>query len=94
LLLFEARWLKEKNFQDIVKDAWEASAHQVDNGLTGRLALVHDNLHRWDRMILKKPQRKINSIRREVENITRSEITEENIAHERDLVAKLEKLLE
>jgi hypothetical protein len=45
-------------------------------------------------MILKKPQRKVNSIRKEVEEITRSEITEENIAREKELVAELEKLLE
>jgi hypothetical protein len=94
MLRFEARWLKEKNFQEVVKDAWDSSTHLVNNGLAGRLALVHESLHKWDRMILKKPQRKINSIKKEVEDITRSEMTEENIAREKELVAELEKLLE
>jgi hypothetical protein len=56
--------------------------------------VVHDNLHRWDRTILKKPQKQINSIKKEVEELTWSELTEENIAREKELVAELEKLLE
>jgi hypothetical protein len=94
LLRFEARWLKEKSFRQVVTDAWEASSHQAANGLADRLSVVHDNLHRWDRMILKKPQKKINSIKKEVEDLTRSDLTEENIAREKELVDELEKLLE
>jgi hypothetical protein len=94
LLRFEARWLKEKSFHQVVADAWEASSHQVGNGLADRLAVVHDKLHHWDRAILKKPQKQINSIKKEVEELTRSDLTEENIKREKELVAELEKLLE
>ncbi|KAM0927801.1 hypothetical protein ACQ4PT_002069 [Festuca glaucescens] len=48
VLRFEARWLKENFFNGVVEDAWKASAYLDQNGLAGRLALVHDSLHRWD----------------------------------------------
>jgi hypothetical protein len=55
----------------MVEKAWADSAHQVQTGgLAGRLSLVHENLHKWDRLVLKKPQNKIKQVKREFEEIT------------------------
>ena len=59
VLRFEARWLKEKDFRGVVQGAWEASEFSNFGGLAGRLALVHDRLHRWDRSVLKSSKNKI-----------------------------------
>jgi hypothetical protein len=77
----------------VVDDAWKASAYLDQNGLASRLGLVHDSLHRWDRTVLKKSQNKINSVKRELEELTRSDLTEENI-REKELAMEIEKLLE
>jgi hypothetical protein len=64
VLRFEACRLKEKNFHAIVQEAWDASAHQIQSDLAGRLSVVHDSLHRWDRSILKKPHKRIKAIKK------------------------------
>jgi hypothetical protein len=89
----EDRLFKEKNFNGVVDDAWQASAYLDQNGLASRLGLVRDSLHRWDRTVLKKPQNKINSVKRELEELTRSDLTEENI-REKELATEIEKLLD
>jgi hypothetical protein len=94
VLRFEARWLKEKKITEVVDDAWQASEYLDHNGLASRLALVHDNLHRWDRTVLKKPQNRIKSVKRELEELTRSDISDVNIAREKELAKEIEKLLE
>ena len=94
VLRFEARWLKEDAFHEVVEGAWEASNYQVQtNGLAGRLSMVHERLHNWDRNVLKSPQRKLKNAKNELESLTRREISEENIAREKELAAEIEKLL-
>jgi hypothetical protein len=79
----------------MVEKAWADSAHQVQTGgLAGRLSLVHENLHKWDRLVLKKPQNKIKQVKREFEEITRAELSKENIRREKELAEELKKLLE
>lgn len=86
LLRFEARWLKEAGFNDVVQGAWDLSAHHVQNSsLAGRLAMVHDRLHRWDKFELKSSKRKLNTVRRELEEIARAELSHENIRKEMEL---------
>ena len=46
VLGFEARWLKEKNFMDIVEGGWElAGPLNSNDSMAGRLARVHAQLH-------------------------------------------------
>jgi hypothetical protein len=94
-LRFEARWLKEPNFYEVVEGAWDASGNPFQpRDLAGRLAVVHKRLHQWDRSVLKGPKRKLKAARKELEEITRSDLTAENIAKEKDLAMEIEKLLE
>jgi hypothetical protein len=44
--------------------------------------------------VLKKPQNRIKSVKRELEELTRSDITDVNIAREKELAKEIEKLLE
>lgn len=47
LFRFEAMWLEEKDFLEIVEGGQEQSGPSVQNtSFTGRLALVHEHLHR------------------------------------------------
>lgn len=58
VLRFEARWLKEDRFREVVQEAWDlASPHAQGTGLVGKLSFVHDQLHRWDKAVLKSPKR-------------------------------------
>ena len=46
---FEARWLKEKIFSNIVMDAWTAAG--VEHGmasLSQKLNMMHSTFHDWD----------------------------------------------
>jgi hypothetical protein len=79
VLRFEARWLKEKNFHAIVQEAWDSSDQQNHSDLASRLSKVHTSLHQWDISILKKPIRKIKALKQDFEELTRSELTEDNI---------------
>jgi ribosome-binding protein aMBF1 (putative translation factor) len=94
VLRFEARWLKEKNFHDIVQEAWNSSGQSNQSDLATRLSVVHKSLHRWNRSVLKKPIRKIKSLKKDFEELTRSELTEENIQKEKELAKEIEQLLE
>jgi hypothetical protein len=53
---FEARWLKEETVEEIVQVAWARAAAQGNGpSLMAMVNAVHDDLHAWDREILKKP---------------------------------------
>ena len=60
ILRFEAKWLKEAQFQQVVQRAWEQADSGIQtNGLAGKLAVVHAHLHKWDRSVLQSRKRKI-----------------------------------
>jgi hypothetical protein len=60
VLRFEEKWLKEAQFREVVEEAWERSNYNSNgSGLAGRLAIVHDQLHRWDRHTLQSSKKKI-----------------------------------
>jgi hypothetical protein len=65
MLCFEAKWLKEAHFQQVVEEAWEQAGVQVQTGsLPGKLVIVHDLLHKWDKSVLHKTKRNIKMIRK------------------------------
>lgn len=95
LLRFEARWLKEKDFAEIVQSAWEHSGLTVQSGsLAARLAIVHENLHKWDKAVLKRTKNKLRGTRRELEKVAAQALTSENIVRQKELSEEVEKLLE
>ena len=62
---FEARWLKEETFTEIVKASWErAKLAGIGPSLADRTRAVHADLHTWDRVTLKGPKRRINKLKK------------------------------
>jgi hypothetical protein len=47
VLRFEAHWLKEARFREVVEEAWGDSEYSNES-LAGRLANVHEKLHCWN----------------------------------------------
>lgn len=95
MLRLEARWLKADFFADIVQQAWEQSAHTGNNdSLAERLALIHKQLHKWDRSVLKSTKNKLRATQKELEGISHCELSSANIVRQKELAAEIEKLLE
>jgi hypothetical protein len=61
--------------------------------LAGRLAHVHDQLHRWDQTVLKSTSKCIKSAQKEMETVARGALTNENVARQKELATEIEKLL-
>lgn len=60
ILRFEAKWLKEAHFRQVVEEAWEqAGARNLNSSLAEKLAMVHENLHKWDRTVLQRTKKRI-----------------------------------
>ena len=95
VLRFEAKWLKEAHFRQVVEEAWEqAGTRSVSNSLAERLALVHDHLHKWDRSILQKRKKKIRNKQVLMEKVACDVLSDENIEMQRELAKESEELLE
>ena len=81
VLRFEAKWLKESQFQQVVESAWACSAAQAtSNDLAGKLLIVHELLHKWDRSVLQKTNRKVRSAQKDLERVATGPLTDENVA--------------
>lgn len=58
---FEARWLREEGLGELVTTAWYHSPPSVP--VIDKLASVHQELHEWDKNVLKAPRKKSESLR-------------------------------
>jgi hypothetical protein len=95
VLRFEARWLKEKFFMEIVQGAWDADGpKKINNSLAGKLARVHDHLHKWDKSVLKRTKNNLRKTHREMEVVVRKSLTPKNIARQKELSEEIELLLD
>jgi hypothetical protein len=73
---FEARWLSEPMVYDIVKGAWER-AKASNHLLIDTLSDMHADLHEWDRTVLKGPKKRIDKLKKELEELRRGTMTDE-----------------
>lgn len=95
ILRFEAKWLKEANFQQVVESAWERSASQATrDGLAGKLAAVHELLHKWDMSVLQSTNRKLRSTQKDLERVATGPLSDENVARQQELAHEIEFLRE
>ena len=53
---FEAKWLQEEGFSQVVHQAWKAAGHATSGGVLPKLEHMHASLHAWDKTVLNKPQ--------------------------------------
>jgi exonuclease III len=76
---FEAKWLKEEKFRQVVEEQWMAAANEpgvID--VLGRLKAMHAGLHAWDYRVLKKPKQQLRKAQRELDMIMRGPINDMN----------------
>jgi hypothetical protein len=92
---FEAKWLKEDSFREVVEDAWaKANVEVTEGGVLARLSHMHSLLHAWDRDILQKPKRRLRTAQRKLERAMVGPLSEENEVIMREQAALIELLLE
>jgi hypothetical protein len=92
---FEARWLKEETVQEIVSTAWaRACATEGDSGLMNKAKAVHEELHVWDREVLKGPVHRLKRLKHELEKRRRGPMSDDNMAAQKELLLSIELLME
>ena len=63
-----------------MEQAWSSSEQPGGSfGLAERLAMVHEQLHKWDKTVLKKASNKVKQVQRELESIARDVLSHENM---------------
>lgn len=76
---FEARWLQEDTVEEMIKAAWaRARARGEGPSFVEKIRDVHEELHKWDRDVLKKPKKRMADLKRELERLRRGPMTEAN----------------
>ena len=89
---FEARWLKEETVNEVVESAWARASAQ--GTLVTKLNQVHADLHTWDMEILRKPSQQKKRLQRELQELRRGPMTDDSIAAQKEILLRLELLLE
>ena len=59
-----------------------------------KTSMVHDELHVWDQETLKGPMRRMKKLKRELEQKRRGLMTDENLAAQKELLVRIELLME
>jgi hypothetical protein len=62
--------------------------------LTTKVNAVHDDLHVWDHEVLKKPVQHMKKLKRELESLRRGPLTDESLVAQKEILLRLELLLE
>jgi hypothetical protein len=57
---FEARWLHEKGFREMVEKTWSNASMMVPVGnVLAKLGHLHGAMHAWDASVVQKPKKKL-----------------------------------
>jgi hypothetical protein len=75
---FEAKWLREAGFRDVVKAAWESAGEATSRGVLAKLGRMHKSIHEWDSSVLKKPHKRLRRAQRKLENAMNGQMNDEN----------------
>jgi hypothetical protein len=93
VLRFEAKWLREARFNEIVEAAWD-NTRNSSLDLAGRLHKIHSDLHHWDRSVLQRNRKRIRAAQRELEQVSVSDLIADNVKKHEEIAKEIEKLLE
>ena len=78
-LRFEARWLREDRFSEIVKEAWDkANADSALSNIHEKLNRMNSEFHDWDQRVLKKPKKRLRKAQRDLEAAMARPMNDEN----------------
>jgi hypothetical protein len=92
---FEAKWLHEKNFSEVVEQAWvKANEVEADRGVLEKLAHMHKSLHDWDIQVLKQPRTRIRKAQKKMEKAMNGPMNDENDKIAKEMNELIEILLE
>ena len=92
---FEAHWLKEETVEEMIKTAWaQAMANGEGRSFMQKTCEVHEELHTWDQKVLKGPTYRIKKLQKELERVRRGPLTEDSVAAQKEILVRLELLLE
>ena len=90
---FEARWLREANFSDLVQETWDkAGADPNVSGIFQKLSRMHSEFHDWDQRVLKKSKKRLWKAQRDLEQVMTGPMTDENEIKRKELAELLENL--
>jgi hypothetical protein len=59
-----------------------------------KVKAVHEDMHTWDRVVLKKPVQRMKKLKRELEILRRGPVTDESLLAQKEILLRLELLLE
>ena len=90
---FEARWLQEPTVEEVVNSAWN-KAKCSTRTMMQALEQVHGDLQRWDRKVFRKPRKRIEKLKGELEELRRGPMTDEALERQRQILVMLEDLFE
>jgi hypothetical protein len=65
---FEAKWLKEEGFSEVVEEAWSAAGSETNViDVLQRLKTMHTGLHAWDQRVLRQPKKQLCNAQRDLD---------------------------
>ncbi|XP_071680424.1 uncharacterized protein [Lolium perenne] len=92
---FEAKWLQESTFRDVVQKAWLAAGSDgPSGGVLERLGRVHEAMHEWDAKVLKKPKKRLRRSQREFYQAVSGALTDESEIKAKEMAELIEQILE
>jgi hypothetical protein len=92
---FEARWLQEDTVEEMIKATWaRASARGEGPSFLDKVREVHEDLHKWDKDVLKNPVKRMADLKRDLERLRRGPMTDANMASQKEIMVRLELMLE
>ena len=79
----------------MIKAAWaRAKARGEGPTFSEKVNGVHEELHNWDKEVLKNPMKRMSDLKRELERLRRGPMTDANIESQKEIMVRLELMLE
>lgn len=89
---FEARWLQEEDCEVIVNNAWATARLTGDTTTQGMLSKVAGDLRNWDVNVLGDLQKRIKNLKKDLKEVRRGDISQDQVSREHFLREKLDRL--
>jgi hypothetical protein len=91
---FEAAWVEEEDCKVVVKEAWEAAKARSDLPVYDALEMVAGDLVRWGTNVLGSLEKRVKSLKKELERCRRGVLNQEMVSREGVLRYRLDKAQE
>jgi hypothetical protein len=88
---FEGQWLKEEKINDIVSTAWTHTHPSV--AMMSKMSSLQSELHKWDKTVLKAPQKKIKDLPKKLDNLLSGTMNDETTQQQKEITRKIEAAL-